>query len=400
MRAASLVVTAMALACVACRDAPPHAPQTTDAVAALPAPAAAADAAATPPPDDTQLEAWLADDAPPLPFERLGIYLRATAVCQLGEYDVDPSCPAYLRYGRARRRVAVTPAMGAAYGALGRQHLAHPAAVVRMLAAHLCTAAWPDTAKDLLQRADVETEPLVLRALLVLLAQPAAAPWRTQAVQAALPLRGHPQLTVRVAAWQLVAPSLAAAPQPLLDALAQARARSALADDPDSRTEAALLCQLAYRHAPLAMAASPTAAALEDRELHRTIRGACAEGAAAAVCAAEEATPTREAAAVLLLGELTRHPRSDTVPAWQAAAGVCSPIADGATAAELKAWHEALRALVEDDAASGFARAEAVKAAKRLGAPRAWFEAWRERFGRAEFGAAGMVRRAVGEASR
>jgi hypothetical protein len=127
------------------------------------------------------------------------------------------------------------------------------------------------------------------------------------------------------------------------------------------------------------------------------VRGACAEGLAAAVCAADSATPTQAAAARLLLAELNRRPRSETVPAWQAAAGVCTAVAQGDAAAKNRMpWHAALRALVDDDAASGFARAEAVKALRRLQAPAAWFTAWRARYGRAEFGAEGMVRRALG----
>lgn len=342
-------------------------------------------AVALPEPTTAELERWIADDAPELPPDRLPAYLRATASCQLGEYDVDPGCPAYKRYADARRKLKAEAGTLQRYSRWGLDHLDHPHPVVRLLAAQLATAQLGENAPALLRRAEREQEPLVLRALLAMLGQPGAQR-HVQALRLlAHKLADHPALIVRVQALEL-----------LCDSGDPALFRQHLSAEQEP--EQAVACRCLFAHPPVSAPGPDLLQVLAQPTLPKAVRAACSQGAVQALCDAGLAEPQRKVAFQAILSEL-RGPDLDSArPAWQAVSDLqCLAKVTPAAWLERPPLLAALRALVDATAASGFARAEAVRTLDRLQAPRDWLGELADRYRDKQFGADGQVRRALAE---
>ncbi len=322
------------------------------------------------------LEAGIADNAPPLEFDKLDAYLRATSACEVGPVDVDPYCPAYRRYATARQRLQVRPGLVADYAALGLRFLGNASPVVRMLAAQLATAQLQNTYPQLLAAARRESHPQVQVVLLTLLTQPAAAAGRPAVLELADERARSPQLPVRVAALQVLASEPAAHLATLGDRLAHG-------DVPEQMTACRPVARLSPQH-------HEVAELLQQPDLNKEVRAACSQGLVDALCGNGDDT-VRKSAWILLKAELTRTDAKR--PAWQAVEALgCLAKTDAPERAEVLAL---LRDLVDSDAASGFARAAAVRSLGRLGAPHEWQGELSKRYRNEQFGAAGQVRRAM-----
>ena len=377
-------------------------------------------------------------------------YLRATAACGLGEWDVEPSCPEYQRFATARRRVAPQANLASHFAQVARPHLRHPSPVVRMLAGQLAVADLAVSLEPLLQSIEAETEPLVARAQIRLVlhagrAQPQAllaavaagsgsgsgsgsgvgvgsgaaacgAGWGEKPCQRAdlaqwaswwwQRANGPGQLVVRAEAAAQWAESLALAkgqlaPARLASACAQLAAAVTAAEEP----EQGVLCVAAGLACPAAVGPLLSGAALSDQVAEH-----CVAGALQSWCRAPAYDTADPAGYALVLAELQRQPRGDQRPSWrwlQALAcakplaqppGPGDPLASWrarVTFADLRPLLAALRQVVEDPSAGGHSRAEALRTARDLGAPPAWLKAWKTRWGQAEFGVEGQLRRAL-----
>ncbi|MBI5607971.1 MAG: hypothetical protein HY902_03730 [Deltaproteobacteria bacterium] len=337
-----------------------------------------APAADLPLPATAELEAGIADDAPPLDFGKLDGYLRATAACDVGPVDVDPYCPAYRRYATARQRLKVRAGLVADYAALGLRFLGDASPVVRMLAAQLTTAQLQNTHPQLLAAARRERHPQVQVVLLTLLTQPAAEAGRKGLLELANERAKSAELPVRVAALQVLASQPAAYVATLSDRLARGEV-----------AEQVTACRAV---AGLTPQAPEVVELLRRTDLNKEVRAACSQGLVDALCgSADEAI--HKSAWALLKAELSPATADAKRPAWQAVEALaCLAKTTGGERADVLAQ---LRELVDAETASGFARAAAVKSLGRLGAPRDWLGELAKRYRDAQFGAAGQVRRAL-----
>ncbi len=343
---------------------PPQQPATTQDID----PSAATE---LPAPTTAELDAGVADDAPPLHFSKLAGYLQATAACEVGPVDVDPSCTAYRRYGAARQRLQVQPGMIQAYAGLGQRFVTHPSPVVRMLAAQLMTAQLQTTYLQLLVAARQERHPQVLMVLLTLLTEPAAAAGKDELLALAAQLVRHEALVVRVTALQV----LGTMPATYLDILK------------DHLEHGEVTEQIAVCQPVAALQPQRVADLLQGLELNKELRAACSAGLVQALCHSHEAA-TRNLAWALLDRELDPQHATAKRPAWQTVdALVC--------ATERPALLQRLRELVDAENTSGFARAAAVRSLGKLKAPRDWLADLAKRYESQQFGAAGQVRRAL-----
>lgn len=302
--------------------------------------------------------------------------MLACANCALGEYDVDPGCPAYVAFSAAKRDAGPRLDWIGAYRTLGLRHLQHRAPVVRILAAHLATADLDQTGPALLAQLQRDAEPKVAVALLQLLDRPDA-PWRP-ALQswARQALAGSVEQNVKVTAMAV------------LDLPADVTVLLARLADPQEVVQATA-CQALYKVMPATIAASE-GVPLRRRDAPELVTAACLEGAAWAWCADKDPDHAAQSA---LLREFAATPRTQQRPPWRAIAALHCP--ERAVKSPMPPLLVALRAVVDDRNVGGFARAEAVRTLVVLGAPAAWRAQWRKSYANAEFGADGMVKRAL-----
>lgn len=360
-------------------------------------------------PSPAALQAAL-DAELPLQVAALAPYLRATAPCPLGDVDVEPSCPQLRQYLAARRQLAAAPGMAAELAAIGQAQLAHPAATVRLLAFQLATAEWSTHQGALRAALEAEVETKVQRAGLAFAFRAARAQGGLAALAAWTAARWPQwrrpgQELVRVVAmdelarvWTVDLPEDASR----RDALCAAASAEG-ASDPEAHRAAT--CLVIAPACPQLAAARLASAALTAGEAE-----ACATGLLAGWCQAPAYATANEEAYRALLAELARPPQAQR-PAFALLQRLsCArPLAqaDAALSPEARAWkrrvgfadvaalRRALVRLVEAEQAGGFARAEALRTARDLGVGDDQLGRWRRRWGQAEFGVEGQLRRAL-----
>lgn len=346
----------------------------------------------------------------PLQLPLLGAFLRATAQCPLGEVDVEPSCPQVKQYAEARRKIAGELSMSLKLAALGRGELRHASPTVRLLGFQLATAEWATDQPQLVQAMAAEADPKVQRAQLHFAFRAAQAQGGLAELfawtQAQLPgWKGPERQGLRLLAVQNLAK--AAATDLALDA-----------------TRLASLCELAageletpdgVQRSAMCLAVAPAcpqlaSARLAEAGISAQEAEACATGLLAGWCEAPGYATANDQAYQGFVQELARAPQGNR-PAFALVQRLaCArPLAmpDAELSAEALAWKKragfaqvaALRSqlvrLVESDLASGFARAEALRTARDLGVGPAQLAIWRQRWGKAEFGVEGQLRRAL-----
>ncbi|MSQ82636.1 MAG: hypothetical protein EXR77_06915 [Myxococcales bacterium] len=323
--------------------------------------------------------------APTDPADNLEAALVACAACEIGEFDVDPGCAAYKAFSAFKRELPPRSDWSTAFLRIGLAQLAHRSPVVRMLAAHTATVDLPRAVTAILAQAALETEPKVVRALWTLARGPQTTgtpmELRRQAVRA---LESPNDPLVQVAA--VVALDPPADTTILLSALIRA-----------AEPARAMACEKLYAldstvfgpkgNAKGARGADP----LDDPALPSTIAVGCLTGAAKRLCAPDMGDARAASAAVFRHFRL--QPRTASAPHWQLVSAVAC--AKNLSLAAQTAVASALRPVVDDQLASGLARAEAVRTLALLQAPRPWFAAWHRRYRDADFGADGQVRRAL-----
>lgn len=456
-RRALLAVAAAALAIAACEktaarhDPVRHSPplcligdctaESTEIVQAASDNSAPAPSPAVAPPADPSPGALQAavDGGTLIDAELLPFYLRAAAACEVGEFDVEPSCPEYQRYATSRRRAAPRPDLAAYFGSVGRQHLGHAKPVVRMLAGQLAVADLGPSLEPLLRAIELETDPLVARALIRLVMR--AGRLQPEALQQAAPLPGSqtdcsaawgekPCQRNDLGQWASYWWQRAKGPEQLLvraeaaaqwaEALVELTAKDAAsprvaagcvqlggAVTTAEGPEQAVLCAAAGLACPAAVGELLSQNAAPPQVVEH-----CIAGALQSWCRAPAYDTAQLAGYALVLAELRRQPRDDQRPSWRwiqaltCARPLFQPPLQGegdltrtwrkrATFVSLPDVLGALRQVVEDPKAGGHARAEALRTARDLGAPPAWLQAWKARWGRAEFGAEGQLKRAL-----
>ena len=358
---------------LACRASPP-------AAVIAPAPAVV-DAAATKP-------AVIAVElplAPTDPADGLEAALVACAACEIGEFDVDSGCAAYKAFGAFKRELPARADWSAAFLRIGLAQLAHRSPVVRMLAAHTATVDLPRAVTAILAQAALETEPKVVRALWTLARGPqttsAPAELRRQAARA---LESPNDPLVQVAAVAALDPP--ADTTVLLSALLRA-----------AEPARAMGCEKLYALDSTVFGPKGNAVGargpdpLDDPTVANTIAVGCLIGAAKRLCAPDIGDARAASAAVFR--HLRLQPRTTSTPHWQLVSALAC--AKNLSRAVQTTVASALRPVVDDQLASGLARAEAVRTLALLQAPRPWFAAWQRRYRDADFGADGQVRRAL-----
>jgi hypothetical protein len=346
----------------------------------------------------------------PLQLPLLGAFLRATAPCPLGEVDVEPSCPQVRQYAEARRKIAGELSMAAKLAALGTGELHHASPTVRLLGFQLATAEWALHQAQLVQAIAAEADPKVQRAQLHF------------AFRAALAQGGLAELF----SWtQAQLPSWAGSErQGLRLAAAERLARAAAVDLPADPSRADQLCNWAagelktpdaLQRSAMCLAVAPACpglatARLAEAGISAQEAEACATGLLAGWCEAPGYATADDQAYQGFVQELARAPQ-DGRPSFgliqRLACARALALPEAQLSPEARAWKGRARfaspaelrsllvRLVESDTPSGFVRAEALRTARDLGVAKGQLDAWRRRWGKAEFGVEGQLRRAL-----
>ncbi len=363
------VTMALGVGLIGCSDAPPppteDAPRTAEAVEGALAEASALGKGAR---TIAEEAAGTFDVAA---YEKL---LVALADCEVSAGGIARSCDAWKAFDASRRdRRNLLRNDGAALSAVGRKHLSHESAAVRLQAARLASSLFggDQASRDaLVEAARVEKDPQVLRAMLRSVRSSIG---RSDAVRDLLvQMADHPDEQVRMTVLGALSAGWAAGTEGTLE-----KVMAAVETDPSPRVRAYACRQLGDRadERALPLLERQTADVGKDEKLYE----ACFRGLIGMWAAPVPQKAPSERAYQLTMERLRAKPRSEGRPPWGAIANLewagKGSLAKAAPWFDKDALVEVLGDLAGDRDAHWLARTGAVKVMARIGAPRSTLEA-------------------------
>ncbi len=379
---ASMLLVVLSLAACAKTEAPPEPVQAPEAKAAP-----AADAPALPVPDELAKKvqgvadkaAALADvEAPALTAEQYEALLLGLGGCKVTDSGhIEPACPALKEFDQARRAKTALKDLAGMMGPLGRKHIGHESAAVRVKAAQLMGSMFgadAGTQQVILEAIGKELEPAVVRAMLEVVGSRGKA--NPEVGKLLLAQAGHASPLVRRAALGWLATSFNQGLPGGVEKLI-----AAIEKDPDPEVRR-FACENAGKLADdkLLKIYERGTADTKDPKLY----AACMRGLVRMWLFFPFFENANRKAYELTLKRLAARPRSKDLPPWTLMNEFrhLGQDSDKVKAWKAKAaWYDqaklvaAIQQVVEDPAANWMARNGGVESLLGLGAPKATFDA-------------------------
>ncbi|MCC6215501.1 MAG: HEAT repeat domain-containing protein [Polyangiaceae bacterium] len=372
-----------------------------------PAGSASASAAASAAPAD-DVEAFLRDPKAELSEELYDRLVAGMAECTLVGPAVDPKCAGYDRFRRARSRAAAQKNLGTLNANVGRKHIGHASAAVRLQAAQLLQSAFGVDASAqgaVVEAGKKETEPAVLAAMLRVVGSRHKQAEDVKALL--LQMADHADETVRKEALSWFLTSFGEGVPGTFEKVLERMEK-----DP-SVTVRAFLCDRLYGSGD-ERALPVFEKLLKDKETPKQVYDGCWSGLIKSWTGFPRPSNPSKKGYELTLSILEAKPRTGERPSWSGLANLRAAQTEfrpndkfGTEWFEkVKPWYKrdrllkVLEDLVTDPKANWMARTGAVDVMKELGAPKAVFERLLKKYEKADKGDDAHVKRRVEDALR